>query len=366
MIRLIKIRPYERGLMFRDRVFRKVLRPGGHLVLDPLLNVRVDRVSVRDVWLTSKDLDVIVRSKVLEGEIRVLDLAEYERALIWVDGRFEAVVGPGLRALWIVFHTVRVEIVDARSGRFDHAELPVIVTSDSGRTMLDDVQVEPTQVALVTINGRQDAMLHSGRYAYWRGVARIVTRTVDLREQVLDIAGQELMTSDKVTLRLNALVGYRVVDPVRAVTSVEAYEQALYRESQLALRSAIGSRELDAFLIDKEQVAVELAGLIRARAEALGLEVVAFGIRDVILPGEMKTILNGVMEARKAAEADLIKRREETAAMRSQANTARIFESNKALMRLRELEVLEKVAEKANLSVLVGEKGLADRIIKLL
>jgi len=126
------------------------------------------------------------------------------------------------------------------------------------------------------------------------------------------------------------------------------------------------ARELDAFLSDKEQVARELAGLIRERASAFGLETIAFGIRDIILPGEMKAILNRVTEAKKAAEADLITRREETAAMRSQANTARIFESNKALMRLRELEVLEKVADKAKLSVVLGEGGLADRVVKLL
>ena len=106
--------------------------------------------------------------------------------------------------------------------------------------------------------------------------------------------------------------------------------------------------------------------VIRERASAIGLETISFGIRDIILPGEMKAILNRVTEARKAAEADLITRREETAAMRSQANTARIFESNPALMRLRELEVLEKVADKANLSVILGENGLADRIVKLL
>ena len=118
-------------------------------------------------------------------------------------------------------------------------------------------------------------------------------------------------------------------------------------------------------MAEKEQVSAELADLIRERAGAFGLEVMAFGIRDVILPGEMKTILNRVTEARKAAEADLLKRREETAAMRSQANTARLLESNQTLMRLRELEVLEKVADKANLNVLVGDQGLADRIIKL-
>ena len=366
MIRSIKIGKYERGLMFSDQEFRKVLRPGRHWIFDPLFVVKVRTVSVRNVWLATPDLDVIVRSGSLGDEARALDLKDHERALVWVDGRFEGVYGGGLRVLWTVFHEVRVQVVDAREGRFDHPDLAVILANESGKRMLEAIQVEQNEVALLMVDGRHQDTLRPGRYAFWRGVARYETRTVDLREQVLDVSGQELMTSDKVTLRLNAVVAYRVVDPVRALTSVESYSQALYRESQLSLRSVIGARELDAFLSDKEKIAVELAGMIRDRATAFGLEVVAFGIRDIILPGEMKTILNRVTEARKAAEADLITRREETAAMRSQANTARIFESNPALMRLRELEVLEKVADKANLNVVLGEKGLADRIVKLL
>jgi regulator of protease activity HflC (stomatin/prohibitin superfamily) len=86
----------------------------------------------------------------------------------------------------------------------------------------------------------------------------------------------------------------------------------------------------------------------------------------VILPGEMKDLLNRVTEAKKAAKASLITRREETAAMRSQANTAKILDSNSTLRRLRELEGLEKVAGKANLNVVLGEGGLADRVVKLL
>jgi regulator of protease activity HflC (stomatin/prohibitin superfamily) len=366
MIRSIKIGKYERGLMFRDQEFRKVLRPGRHWILDPLFVVKVRTVSVRNVWLATPDLDVIVRSGALGDEARALDLKDHERALVWVDGRFEGVYGGGLRVLWTVFHEVRVQVVDSREGRFDHPDLTVVLANESGKRMLEAIQVEQNEVALLMVDGRHQDTLRPGRYAFWRGAARFETRTVDLREQVLDVSGQELMTSDKVTLRLNAVVAFRVVDPVRALTSVEAYSQALYRESQLSLRSVIGARELDAFLSDKEKIAVELAGMIRDRAKAFGLEVVAFGIRDIILPGEMKTILNRVTEARKAAEADLITRREETAAMRSQANTARIFESNPALMRLRELEVLEKVADKANLNVVLGEKGLADRIVKLL
>jgi regulator of protease activity HflC (stomatin/prohibitin superfamily) len=90
------------------------------------------------------------------------------------------------------------------------------------------------------------------------------------------------------------------------------------------------------------------------------------GIRDVLLPGEMKTLLNRVTEAKKSAEANLIVRREETAAMRSQANTAKLLEGNPTLMRLRELEILEKVAASSKLNVVLGEKGLAERVVNLL
>jgi len=128
----------------------------------------------------------------------------------------------------------------------------------------------------------------------------------------------------------------------------------------------IGGRELDSFLTAKDGVAKELEELLRPRATTLGFELIAVGIRDVILPGEMKTLLNRVTEAKKAAEANLIVRREETAAMRSQANTAKLLEDNPTLMRLRELEILEKVAASSKLNVVLGEKGLAERVVNLL
>src|SRR5262249_10895561 len=134
--------------------------------------------------------------------------------------------------------------------------------------------------------------------------------------------------------------------------------QALYRETQLALRALVGARELDAFLADKDGVATELEQGLLAPAAAMGLELVKAGIGDLILPGDMKDLFNKVTEAKKAAEANLIARREETAAIRSQANTAKLLQDNPTLMRLRELEVLEKVAASAKLNVVLGDKGL--------
>ena len=150
------------------------------------------------------------------------------------------------------------------------------------------------------------------------------------------------------------------------VVVAENAQQALYREAQLALRAVIGARELDAFLTDKDAVTSALAESIRPRANELGLELISVGIRDLILPGEMKDLMNKVTEAKKAAEANLIARREETAAMRSQANTAKLLADNPTLMRLLELEVLERVAANSKLNVVLGEKRLTDRIVNVL
>jgi regulator of protease activity HflC (stomatin/prohibitin superfamily) len=161
-------------------------------------------------------------------------------------------------------------------------------------------------------------------------------------------------------------VTWPLADAWIAVSTVDDVRQALYREAQLALRAVVGARELDTFLMEKDGVASELAEMVRARAKTLGVELIAVGIRDIILPGEMKDPMNRVTEAKKAAEANLIARREETAAMRSQANTAKLLADNPTLMRLRELEVLEKVAANSKLNILLGDKGLTDRVMNVL
>ncbi len=364
-IRRFKVRAHERGLVFRDGQFEDVMGPGVAWLFDPLRKLQVEIVDVRSPWLAHVDLDVIVRSGALRREARVVDLKAHERAIVWVDGRLEAVLKPGLYALWTVFRDVKVEIVDARVAPFEHEQLAAILELRGTASLVEAVTVEAGHAGLLFRNGRHEATLGPGVYAFWRGIARSMVAVVELREQTADVAGQEIMTADKVTLRMNAVVTYKVADPLRAVSAVEDYRQALYREAQLALRAIVGARTLEALLGEKEAVARELDAALRSRVAELGLAVVSLGIRDVILPGEMKELMNRVIAAQKAAEAALVTRREETAAMRSQANTARLFEQNPTLMRLRELETLEKVAEKGRLSVVVGEGGLANRVVKL-
>lgn len=360
------IRSYEAGLHFHHGEFRGVLGPGAHWLFDPFLRTRVEIVDRRKPWLVHEKLDLIVKSGALADRAVVLDLKDYQRALVWIDGRFSHVLPPGLHAYWTTYRDVKVEVVDARLVRFEHADLNVIVRSVMAEQALETHVIEPGHQAVWFRNGAYVETLAPGRYAFWKNVAPLKVQTFDVRELSIDVGGQEIMTADKVTLRLNVLVIARVTDVRLAASVADDAKQALYREAQLAVRAAVGGRELDALLADKDALATELADRLRGRAGALGWEVQSVGIRDVILPGDMKELMNKVTEAKKAAEANLIARREETAAMRSQANTAKLLQDNPTLLRLRELETLEKVAASAELKVVLGDKGLADRVVNLL
>ncbi len=366
IFKTVKIRSYEAGLYFKDGEFKGILGAGRHWFIDPLNRIRINVVSQRDPWLVHEKLDMIVRSGALADRAMVLDLKDYERALVWIDGRFSHILPPGLYAYWTGQRQVKAEVIDARRVRFDHPDFPVISRAQMAERVLELIVVEPNHAGVLFLDGDYVATLSAGRFAFWKNMAQVKVVAQDLREATLDIAGQDILTADKVTLRVNAIATYRVKDARLAVSAADDARQTLYREAQLALRAIVGSRELDAFLADKDGVAVELTALVRPRAETVGMELIAVGIRDIILPGEMKDLMNKVTEAKKAAEANLIVRREETAAMRSQANTAKMLQDNPTLMRMRELEVLEKVAANAKLNVLLGDKGLAERVVNLL
>ena len=365
-IKRYKIRSYEMGLYFRDGEFRRVLEQGTHWFIDPLRKVAVDVVSRRATWLSHEKLDLIVKSGALGDRAVVLDLKDYERALVWIEGRFAHVLAGGQYAYWKGQKRVDVEVLDARHVRFEHDQFKAIVRSAGAQRYLDVCTVKRDCAGVLFVDGRYVETLAPGEYAFWKGPAEALVVEVDLRETMVDVGGQEIMTADKVTLRLNAVVTSKVVDARQAVSQTDDVRQALYRETQLVLRSVIGARELDNFLTDKDAVARDVEESVRRRAGELGLEIASVGIRDVILPGDMKDLMNKVTEAKKAAEANLIARREETAAIRSQANTAKLLADNPTLMRLRELEVLEKIAGSGKLNVVVGEKGLTDRIVNLL
>ena len=365
-VQIKRICSYEKGLYFKEREFKGVLEQGCHWFVDLFNKVCIDVQDQRTPWLEHEDLDIIVQSGVLQDQAEVLDLKDHQRALVWIDGRFDRVLGPGLYALWTACRKVRTQVVDAGEVRFEHQAINAIAKSSNVADQLNMVTVDEGFAGVYFKDGAYVQSFGPGKCMFWRNMGKVKVYHVDMRQAVLDVSGQEIMTSDKVTLRINAVFSYRVKDALTYVSAAEESRQTLYREAQLALRSVVGTYCLDTLLSDKEKVADDLEQTMKSRAAQFGVEAQSFGIRDVILPGDMKELMNKVIEARKAADANLITRREETAAMRSQANTARLLENNPTLMRLRELDVLEKIAGNTKMNVVLGEKGLADRIVNLL
>ncbi|MGB0372816.1 MAG: slipin family protein [Opitutales bacterium] len=361
--------PYEYvGLKYRDGQFVEMLQAGRHWIFDPLGRTSVDIVWQGDPWIqiSNAQLKQLRENSTIREHADFIDLKDSQRAIIWLDGRFYGILKAGLYGYWKAPVKTEVEIVETDDVRFEHAQFDIITKDKDVPVHLNIHDIEDGKIGVLYTDGAFDQVLKPGRYAFWKNVRKTRIYQYDLREKVLDVTGQEIMTADKVTLRLNAVLSYRLDDVRKVAESAENVEQALYREIQLIIRAEVGGRTLDQLLADKSTVANEAQNAIRAKAAQYGIAVNGLGIRDVILPGDMKELLNQVIEAEKAAQANNIKRREETAAMRSQLNSAKLIEQNPTLMRLRELESIEKITEKANLQIFVGDgQDLGQRIVKL-
>ena len=187
-----------------------------------------------------------------------------------------------------------------------------------------------------------------------------------MRVQSLDVSGQEILTKDRVSLRLNLSALYRIVDPELVATKLKDYANFVYQELQLLLREAVGTKTLDQLLENKDSLNSDIRQGADEKLKSFGMVLDGVGVKDIILPGDMKAILNQVVEAQKEAEANLIKRREETQAMRSLHNTAKMMENNPVLLRLKELEALERVTTRIEkITVFGGLNGVMNDLVKL-
>jgi regulator of protease activity HflC (stomatin/prohibitin superfamily) len=366
MFKNVFVRASEMGLRFVRAEFAGLVAPGSHWFFDPLGRVSVTVVSRREPFLTHPQLDLIIKSGLLAGHAEVLDVQDQQRALVWLDGRFSTILAPGLYAYWTGFRRVRVEMVNLDDVRCTHRDLEAILRFNRVSEFLSVEEVPAEHVGVLRIGGRYVEPLPPGKHAFWKTSRTVKVTLLDRKEIMQDLAGQELLTADKVTLRMNIVVVYRVQDAVKVTETTDALATVMHRETQLALRTAVGVRELDNLLAEKDVLAQELTATVRQRAQSWGVEVIQVGLRDIILPGDMRTLLNQVIQARKAAEAGVITRREEAAMLRHQANAAKLLAEQPLLMRLRELETIEKIAATGKLKVVLGEKGLTERVAGLL
>jgi len=222
------------------------------------------------------------------------------------------------------------------------------------------ITIEAWEKGLKFRDGRFVGILEPGRHRLARLLWKDRVTKVDVRVQALIVQGQDVLTADKAQIRVTVLVKYRIADPEKALLQVDQYVGHLYGDVQLALREAVAARTLDDLIAEKAALGAKVLGGLQLSASTYGLEVLEAGIRDLILPGDLKAQYARVLEARKKAEADQIERREEVAATRSLANTAQLLEKNPTLMKLKILESLEKIS-RAGAKVVLPADFLADR-----
>jgi len=374
-VKRITIAQHERGLVFRNRSFKTVLEPGVYRIFDPANRTEVQVYDLTVPEFEHARVDFLVKEAraTIEKYFTIVELCDREVGLVFKNGKISGVLAPGKRQLyWRGPVEVRVEKQDIGK-EFEVAKnlAKILVRAKQPLAAqvteaVSAVEVPDTAVGLLIVDGEFMRVLEPGLHAFWKFHRALKTELVDRRVQAMEVAGQEILTRDKVSLRVNLTALWQVLDVVKARTALTNFVDYVYKELQFALREAVGTRTLDELLGQKGALDREIADVVRSKVEEHGLAVRSVGVKDVILPGEMKTILNQVVEAEKVAQANLIKRREETAATRSLLNTARLMDENPTLLRLKELETLEKVTEKIDkLTVFGGLDGVLKDVVRI-
>jgi len=208
--------------------------------------------------------------------------------------------------------------------------------------------------AVVFADGRLEKTLGPGRYFLSKYFPYREAVVFDCRLTALAVTGQEILTKDKMPVRMNLTALYRVADPAKAVTKVRVYTTHLYELLQLAARAVVADLTLDELLAKKTALTDELTDKVRPLAAEAGLELAACGVKDVVLPGEIKTLMIKSVEAEQAAKAALITAREDLAATRVRANTAKLY-ADPAMLRLKELEIMAEFAKKSGNTFVFGQ-----------
>jgi len=378
MFKKFLVKKDERALLYRKGDFTAILAPGEHVFVDVFGHLTVERFSLAQPLFGHRLADYLLKAEpaLVAREFIVAALGPTEVGLRYENGVLVEVLAPNTRQLyWKGYLDLRIDALNIeQTARIDAALVPRLVeftgttfrAKVAGATEVYGVQVPQHHVALLFVSGKLAEVLDPGLYGYWRFGRDVRTELVDLRLQALEVAGQEILTKDKIGLRINLAASYRITDAQEAYAKQAKPVEFLYRELQFGLRAAVGSRTLDELLENKHVIDEVVMAHVRKAIVGFGLMVDSAGVKDIILPGEMKTILAKVVEAEKAAQANVIRRREETAATRSLLNTAKVMEDNPVALRLKELETLERVTEKIDkISVFGGLEGVLKDLVKI-
>ncbi len=201
------------------------------------------------------------------------------------------------------------------------------------------VVVRQWESVLVYRDGCFVAPLGPGRHRLRAGRRELFR--VDLRTRLLGLPGQELLTSDGLTVKVSLAVRVRVVDPRLSVEAVQDGDAEVYSALQVALRNVVAPRTLDEVLADRDVLGAAVGELAAPAVVAVGRSLEGVAVKDVMVPGELRLAALRVLTAKQEGFASLERARGETAALRSLANAAKLAQDNPSLLALRTLRAIE-------------------------
>ncbi len=359
-LRAVRLAEYERGILVVDGRPRAWVEPGRHRLWCALSDVQIQRIDTRSGF---HPYVAELESVLPEGATVALHVDVDEIAIVFSQRAPQACLTPGRYLLWQVREEVTAERYSLKE---IHSNIPEAYHDLLPDDLLQNVTVHPYERGLLYVDGKLETILESGRYTLSQLHHQTRVVMVDMREQSIKINGQEIITADKIMLRVNLLIKYRVVDALASVQEQTSLHEALYSEAQMAARRLLASHTVDALLQHSHTAPEQMQEQVAERARDWGVEVLRLDLKDIILPGDVREMLSKVLNAEKQAEANAILRREETAANRIQLNMARQLQTNPALMRLKELEVLRDAAANIdNLTIVADANGLRPGLLPI-
>ncbi|MBQ8642695.1 MAG: slipin family protein [Clostridia bacterium] len=352
-----KVIVYEnhRGLLFQNGKFIKVLDPGKYYTMGDS-EVAITGIYGELVCLKAP-VERLLENEDFASRVQVIDVSDEQIALVYMNGNFATALRSGKHLYWNDDGRYTYRLVDITTPEMPGDLSPALLQRlHIQHKVCQGFEVTEYQKGLLFIDRKFIRLLEPGVHYFWNGGSAVSVRTVDTRLLQLDITGQEMLTKDKVTIRVNLVCHYRIREYDRILLEVDDYEEQLHLAAQMALREYIGRYGLDEILENKDRMGAYLLERLKEKEGDLYLTITDAGVKDIILPGEIREIMNTVLVAEKRAQANVITRREEVASTRSLLNTARLMDENQTLYKLKELEYLEKICEHVG-SIHLGGSG---------
>jgi regulator of protease activity HflC (stomatin/prohibitin superfamily) len=347
------------GLIFKDGELTRVLNQGVYWVM-PWTDVKIHDMA-KPFSIEASEAEILMINNDFNALVEKIEVADNHLMLVFKDKLFQRTLTGGKYYYWKGLNAY--SFVDADLSKIEIApEIEKMWLININSAYIRSYKVESYEKGLLFIDGQMISILDPGLYIYWKNMTDIAVLKTDLRVINMEIPGQEILTKDKAQLRLNFTLQYKVTDIVKALVENKEFEKQLYIIMQLAIREYVGKLTFDELMETKESLSEKVLVDVKEKAAILGVEVMACGLKDIILPGDIREIMNQVLIAEKRAQANIITRREETASTRSLLNTAKLMEDNAMLYKLKEMEYVEKIAEKINNISLSGSGQIVDQL----